>query len=55
LLDDELVVGEVAVERPDDPVAIGPDESRLVLFIAIGIGVAGAVEPDAAPALAVVR
>ena len=35
LLDDELVVGQVAVERADDPVAIGPDKPRLVLFVAV--------------------
>ena len=55
LLDDELVVGQVAVERVDDPVAIEPDAARLVLLEAVGVGVAGGVEPVPAPALAVVR
>ena len=55
LLDDELVVGQIAVERADDPIAIGPDEPRLVLFVAVRIGIPSAIEPDAAPALAVVR
>ena len=53
LLDDELVVGQVAVERVDDPVAIEPDVARLVLLVAVGVGVTGRVEPDAPPALAV--
>ena len=55
LLDDELVVRHVVVERIDDPVAIHPHEPRLVLFEAVGIGIAGRIEPDAAPALAEVR
>ena len=55
LLDDELVVGQVAVEGVDDPVAVEPDEARLVLLEAVGVGVARGVEPVAAPALAVVR
>ena len=42
------------IERVDDPIAIHPHEARLVLFEAVGVGVAGRVEPDAAPALAVV-
>ena len=49
LLDDELVVGQVAVQGVDDPVAIEPDLPRLVLLVAVGVGVAGGVEPDAAP------
>ena len=55
LLDDELVVGQVAVEGVDDPVAVEADLARLVLLVAVGVGVAGGVEPDPAPALAVVR
>ena len=54
LLDDELVVGQVAVEGVDDPVAVEPDLARLVLLVAVGVGVAGRVEPEPAPALAVV-
>ena len=49
LLDDELVVRQVAVERVDDPVAVEPDLPRLVLLVAVGVGVAGRVEPDAGP------
>ena len=52
LLDEELVVGHVVVEGVDDPIAIHPHEPRLVLFEAVGVGVAGRVEPEAAPAFA---
>src|ERR1051326_3964004 len=56
LLDDELIVGQVAIERADDPVAPAPGERAAgVLFIAVAVGVAGEVEPVAAPALAVGR
>ena len=55
LLDDELVVGQVAVQGGDDPVAIGVHLARLVFLVAVGVGVARGVEPDPAPALAVVR
>ena len=53
LLDDEPVVGQVAVEGVDDPVAIEPDVPRLVLLEPVGVGVPGRVEPVPAPALAV--
>ena len=55
LLDDELVVGQVAVEGPDDPVAIEVDLAGLVFLVAVGIGIAGGIEPDPRPALAVMR
>ena len=55
LLDDEPVVGQVAVQGVDHPVAVEPDEARLVLLVAVGVGVAGGVEPVPSPALAVVR
>ena len=51
----KLVVGQIAVERVDHPVAIEPDAARLVLLEAVGVGIARRVEPVAAPALAVVR
>ncbi len=51
---DELVVRHVAIEGVDDPIAVEPDEARRVFFVAVGIGVAGGVEPDARPALAIV-
>ncbi len=53
LLDDEAVVGEVAVEGVDDPVAIEPDVPRLVLLEPVAVGVPGRVEPVPPPALAV--
>ena len=53
LLDDELVVGQVVIEGVDDPVAVEPDDARGVLFVAVGIGVARGVQPDARPAFAV--
>ena len=40
LLDGELVVGHIAVESPDYPVAVGPNVSRPVLLVAIAIGIA---------------
>ena len=53
---DEAVVGLVGVEGLDDVVAIAPGVgARLVGLEAVGLGVAGEVEPVAAPALAVVR
>ena len=55
LLDDELVVGQVAVEGVDDPVAVEPDETRLVLLVAVGVGVARRIEPMTRPPFAVVR
>ena len=55
LLDGELVEGHVAVERVDDPVAVFPDFAAIVLFVAVGIGVARQIQPRAGPALAEVR
>src|SRR5258708_3867993 len=55
LLDDELVIGQVAVESVEDPAAIEPDLAGLVLFETVGVGVACGVEPGTRPALAVVR
>ena len=51
LVDDELIVGQVAIEGVDDPIAVEPDEPRLVLFVAVGVGVARGVEPDAGPSV----
>ena len=56
LFADELVVGEVAVEGVDDVVAVAPGIAEGDVFIeAVGVGVAGDIEPVAAPAFAVVR
>ena len=54
LFEDELVVGLVAVEGGDDVVAVAPGVAvGDVLVEAVGVGVAGQVEPVPAPALAV--
>ena len=55
LLADELVVGQIAVECVDDIVAIEPNLPRHVLLVAVGVGIAGRIEPGPRPALAVVR
>ena len=53
LLQGEAVEGHVAVDRLDDPIAELPDGSRLILGVAVGIGVASQVEPDLGPAFAI--
>ena len=46
----------VGIERVDDVVAIPPRMEKLgAAFVAVGVGVAGKVEPMAAPSRAVVR
>ena len=56
LLEDEAVVRLVGVEGADDVVAVAPGVGpRFVELVAVGLGVAGEVEPVPAPALAVVR
>ena len=56
LLADELVVGQVAVEGVDHPVAVAVHlRDRVVGVVAGGVGVADDVEPVPAPALAVGR
>ena len=57
LVEDELVVGQVGVEGGDDPIAIGVGPGVAlggVDGVVDGVGVAGEVEPVAAPAFAVV-
>ena len=58
LLDDELVVRFISVERVDDVVAVSPRGieglDRAVTLQALGVGVTGGIEPVASPALAVV-
>ena len=46
LVDGELVEGLVAVEGADDPVAVGPHLAVVVEMEAVGIGVAGGIEPE---------
>ena len=55
LLDDELVERLVGVERLDHPVAIGPDLAIVVQVQAMGVAVAGGVEPEPGHVLAVAR
>ena len=55
LFDRELVKRHVGVEGINDPLAVAPGVGPdLVFFIAIGVGVAGEVEPLAGPFFAVV-
>src|SRR5258708_2751834 len=49
LLDRELIEGHIAIEGVDDPVAILPHLAGSVNGVAVGIGVAGDVEPVASP------
>ncbi len=51
LQDSEAVERHVGVQRPDHPVAVRPDGAQSVLLIALGIGIAGQIQPDACPAL----
>ena len=55
LLDGELVEGLVGIERLDDVVAVGPDGTVAVFFVAVGVGVSGEVKPATGPAFAVTR
>ena len=58
LLHDELVVGQVLVERPDHIIAVGVGIRISALFredVTLGVGIAGDVEPVTAPAFAVAR
>ena len=55
LLDRELVERHVGIQRPDDPVAIGPDRAVAVALIAIAVGIAGRIEPRRRPPLAILR
>ncbi len=56
LLAHELVVGFVAVEGLDDVVAVGPGIRTIgVEAVALGLGIAGEVQPVLRPALAVAR
>ena len=42
---EELVVRQIVVERAHDPVAVRPLRVELVGLVAVGVGVAGGVEP----------
>ncbi len=49
LLDGELIVGHVLVERLDHPIAVRPHTAAQVFFIALGIGIACQIKPPARP------
>ena len=51
LLGEEPVVRHVVIEGSNQPVAVPPDRSRLVGLVALGVGVAGEVQPYGRPAL----
>ena len=57
LFDEKLVEGQIGVEGADDVVAVGVREGEAAFGVAdevaLGVGVAGDVEPEAAPAFAV--
>ena len=53
LLNGELVVRLIGIERPDQPVAVRPDRPFIVQMQAVRIAVAGRVEPIAGHLLAV--
>ena len=54
LLDRELIERHVRVEGVDDPVAVRPDRSGPVLFVAIRVRIPRQVEPQSPPPLAIV-
>ena len=53
LLHDELVVWHVAIDRGDHPVSPDPHLPTEVFFVAVGVGIAGEVEPVPRPLLAI--
>ena len=54
LLNDELIVWKIAIERVNHPVAVRPDSRPfVVLFISFCVCVARQVQPDGGPSLAV--
>ena len=55
LLDGEAVVGQVAIEGVDHPIAPGPHLLFRIDLVAVRIGVAGGIEPVDGHALAVAR
>ena len=55
LLNGELVVRRIAIEGFDDPVAPGPVRPRGIRLEAVGVRIAGGVEPPHGHAFTVVR
>ena len=55
LLHGEAVEGQVAIEGPDDPIAVGPHLAVVVEVQAVRVGVTGRVEPVASAVLTPLR
>ena len=55
LLDEKLVIGQIAIEGVDHPISVRPDKPRLVLFETIGVGIASRIQPMSSPAFSVMR
>ena len=55
LFQGELVEGHVGIERANHPIAPRPDASGAILFVPVGVGVAGQIHPATAPAFTVAR
>ena len=53
LLGDKPVERHVVVERLDDPVAPNPHVAQAVVLVAVGVGVAGGLQPAKGHVLAV--
>ena len=53
LPDGELIVGKVLVEGANHPVAVGPHAAFVVEVQAVGVCIAGGIEPEAAHVLAI--
>ena len=51
----ELIQRHTVVDCSNHPIAIHPDRAFAVFLIAIGIGVAGQIQPTPRPALAIAR
>ena len=55
LLHGKLIEGQIAVEGPDHPIAVGPDLALIIQVEPVGIGVARDVEPMASHLFAILR
>ena len=55
LLDQELVIRQIAIERVDHPISIEPHLPRLIFFKSIRVRVTGGIEPMSSPTFSVVR
>ncbi len=55
LFDGELIEWHVSIEAANDPITVGPHAARSVLFVAVGVSVAGNVQPFSSPFFSVGR